>query len=416
MNTIRKKLRRKLFGLLKMSVPFRTKYRPVGYYEPDEAAKKFEKQGSFYTCIYANYETKLAVPRSLFQKVAPYTIYDPFKLTDTESILSHSTNYEVLRIPNGRLYTNNVDCIAVITSDNKLVARLSYQYKVDAKVDTVNNKIFRQKYFIKPQFIKGTVFSLLCGYGPTNNIGHWFFDSIPRIHLLKESGLFNEVDYFVVPAYLYDYQIDSLKLLGISAEKIIAGKEDLHLIAKNLIASSHPRGERSFILPKWISEFLRTEYLKHVTTDSLSPKRVYISRKDSRLRRVTNEGELEVVLKKHGFQTIVNSKLSLLEKIRLFANAEVVVSTSGAGLAGLFFCQNGSSLIELFPEGFVHTHYYNIAIQNGMRYFSLICTNDNPSKNMKQGQLEDLYVDLSEIEKLLLQVEDDKHAVNVLEK
>jgi capsular polysaccharide biosynthesis protein len=131
---------------------------------------------------------------------------------------------------------------------------------------------------------------------------------------------------------------------------------------------------------------------------------------------VTNEGELEVVLKKHGFQTIVNSKLSLLEKIRLFANAEVVVSTSGAGLAGLFFCQNGSSLIELFPEGFLHTHYYNNAVQNGMRYFSLICTNDNPSKNMKQGQLEDLYVDLSEIEKLLLQVEDNKQPVEVLEK
>lgn len=407
-STFRQKVKRKLFGFIKRSVPFRTKFRPSGVYEPKEAANKFEVEGSFYKRIYSDHTTELVVSRIFFEKVAPYTIYDTYRFNGNDCILSHTTNYEIVRIPNGRLYTNNVDTIAAITSDNKLIARVSYQYKVDAKIDSINNKIFTQRYFIKPRYIAGTVFSMLSGNGPVNNIAHWFFDSIPRIHLLKESGLFNEVDYFVVPAYVYDYQKDSLDLLGITDDKVIAGKEDLHIIAKNLIMSSHPRGERSFLLPKWISEFLRKEYLKHTRVDPQMPKYIYISRKDSVLRRVTNEDALVDVLSKYGFQIILNSKLTLIDKIKLFRNAEVIVSASGAGLTSLFFCQSGSTAIELFPQGFVFTHYYNIAIHNGMKYFPLICKNNRPSQNMKDGQLEDLYVDLSEINRILVQIFPDK--------
>jgi hypothetical protein len=403
-STLKQKVQRKLFSLVKKAVPFRGNFRPSGISNPEEVGKKFEAQGGSYKCIYPNYRTDLVVARNMFEKLAPFTIYDSFKLNDTECTLSYSTNYEIVKIPGGRLYTNNIDCIAIITPDNKLVDRVSYQYKVDARVEASDNKIFKQRFFIRPQYVDGNVFSLLAGNGPTFNIGHWFFDAVPRIHLLKESGFFNEIDYFAVPAYVYDYQRDSLSLLGIPREKVIPGKEDLHLVAKNLFVSSHPRGNRSFLLPKWISEFLRKEYLNFAKVDPLSPKRIYISRKDSKLRRVINEEELEVLLSKHGFHTIINSKLSLVEKIKLFYNAEVIVSTSGAGLTGLFFCQTDCTVVELFPEGFVHTHYYNIAIQNSMRYFSLICKNENPAKNMVEGCLEDLFVDMGEMEKVLTKI------------
>lgn len=402
--TIKQLVRRKLYNFVKRNVPFRGNFRPQGFYEPEEAAKKFELQGSLYKCIYSNYQTDLVVAKDFFERLSPHAIYDSFTVGDTECILSHTANYEIIKIPNGRLYTNNLDCIAAITPDNKLVARVSYEYQMEAKVDAANNKIFKQRYFIKPQYINGTVFSLLAGNGPTFNIAHWLFDSIPRIHLLKESGLFDKVDYFVVPAYRYDFQKDSLTLLGIPENKIISGKDDLHLIAKNLIISSHPRGERSYLMPKWITEFLRNEYLKYITVDLQSPKHIYISRKDSKLRKVINEDQLEIILARYGFQTIVNSKLSLLEKVKLFHNADVIISASGAGLTSVLFSKEGSTLVELFSEGYVDTAYYDVAIQNGMKYFPLICKNKNPSKNAEQGQLEDLFVNISEIENILAKV------------
>lgn len=340
----------------------------------------------------------------MFEKVAPFTIYDPYVEAEDKVIFNCVTDYEILTIPNGRLYTNNIDHIAIITADNRLVERVSWQYKVDARTTGRDNRIFSQKFFIKPQYIDGTVFSMLAGYGPTTNIAHWFFDSIPRIHLLKQSGLFDSIDYFLVPAFRLDYHRDSLVQLGVDPAKIIAGKEDTHIIARNLVVSSHPRGERSFLLPRWLSEFLRTSFPVEVGNDDRYPKRIYVSRKDSSLRKVSNEDALEQAIAPYGFQTVLLSKYSLMEKIKLFGNADVIISSTGAGLTCLFFCKKDSTVIELFPPGFVNTHYFNIAYHQGMNHFPVICKSKKLSRNAEEGQLEDLYVDVEELTNLVKQI------------
>ena len=400
--TTKQKIKRKLFNIVKSNVPYRYNLKPKAIISPDKVAEKYKDNGAEYKLVLENHLTELPIDKGFFSKVASYTIYDEYEDTSPNEINIHyKTNYEVVKIPGGRIYSNNIDYISAMTSNNELVDRVSYQFNRDKRTTSEDNKILHQRYFTKPEYIDGTVFSMLAGYGATNNIAHWFFDSIPRIHLLKKSGLFDEIDYFLVPAFDIDYQKDSLNLLGIPDEKIIAGKEDTHIIAKNLVISSHPRGDRSFLLPLWISEFLRTSYLSDSVKDSSSPKRIFVSRKDSKLRQMINEDELVKILEKYGFETVLLSKYPLLEKIKLFHNAETIISSSGAGLTSLFFCKKNSNVVEIFPEGFVFTHYYNIAYHAGMNYYPMICKSDNPAQDMVAGQLEDIKVDLDEMQSIL---------------
>lgn len=400
------KIKRRLFEGLKTTVPYRTKYRPNGIYEgPAEAAASLSAAGAYYHDVYSDYTTELPVPKSLFDRISPYTLYDEYTPMSNDMVsIRYTSDYGVLSIPNGRIYSNNKDNISVVTPDNKLVARVSYQYHEKRITRFEENRLLSQKYFIKPTYIDGTVFSMLAGFGATHNIGHWFFDAIPRLHLLKKSGLFDQVDYFLVPAYKYDYHIDSLKALGIGPERIIEGKQDTHLIAKNLIVSHHPRGDRSYLLPKWITEFLRESYLNLDTGNKAYPKYVYVSRKDSKLRRVVNEDQVMNLLSGYGFESVVMSDYRFAEKVKLFHGADFIICSNGAGLTSLFFGKPGAKVIEIFSQGFVHTHYYNIAYHAGMEHYSLVCKSDNPATDMKAGQLEDLRVNLDELDALIKQI------------
>ena len=52
--------------------------------------------------------------------------------------------------------------------------------------------------------------------------------------------------------------------------------------------------------------------------------------------------------------------LSLVEQIRLFAEADVIVAPHGASLANLPFCSPGSTLLELFPSQSMVADYWKM--------------------------------------------------------
>ncbi|CAA2145383.1 glycosyltransferase family 61 protein [Methylobacterium bullatum] len=83
--------------------------------------------------------------------------------------------------------------------------------------------------------------------------------------------------------------------------------------------------------------------------NSESPRRFYISRRDSTRRSMTNEADFERALSERGITPIVLSELGLLEKINLFRNAELVIGAHGAGLSHLIFAKPGMRVIEIMP-------------------------------------------------------------------
>lgn len=401
MKDIFSKVRRKSLSFLRKFIYHNYKLKPNKAYQ---LSKSYfvdnHNQDAQYSELFPDYTTNLPVPEGLLKAIPPYCRYDKL-LVENSCILTVTTSYIIVALPNGRLYSNNIDMVAVITQDNALLGDVSLQYLPNRIARPEENNIFRQAYFTSPRKYKGTVFNMLAGGGPIINYGHWLIDVLPRIYLLKKSGWFDKVDWFVVPNYKYDFQKDSLKLLGIDQNKIIQGSDQLHITADVLIASTAPRGERSYLMPAWVVDFHRESFLNNQLISNKYPPLVYISRRDGTSRKVLNEQKLIDLLEHYGFKVYELSKLSFVEKISLFSYAKVILSVVGAGLSNVVYCQKGTKVIEIFPEVLVDTFNYNLAKLVEADYSYLICKSEIQAKKLTTANNADFTVDLDQLKKML---------------
>ncbi len=401
LNILLFKIIKRLRKVTQKVLPIRTYLRPTGVLLllPLNAISESEKSEVSTHIIYPKYVTTLDISEELYRACSEYWKPERSVITD----------YVVAEIPNGRLHTDNESSIAIITKDNKVVDNVSLSLR-DGKVTPQEyNSIFKQRMFSEPVYFKGTVFTMLSGGAGINNIGHWFLDVLPRLHLLQKSGLYDEVDWFLVPSMRYSYQTETLEILGIPRDKIITGEEYPHIKADRLIASTAPRGNHSLV-PKWLIDYTRNAFLPVAANDQQQVEEavdpyLFISRRDSSIRNILNEGELQQVLGQYGFNTILSSKLSISDKIKLFSKAKIVLSPTGAGLISMLFCQPGTKLVEIFNEGFVIEPFFDIATKLNLDYEYIICkAQGKKATNAKQGQLDHLVVETDKVEQLLEQM------------
>lgn len=76
---------------------------------------------------------------------------------------------------------------------------------------------------------------------------------------------------------------------------------------------------------------------------------LYISRRDSRMRTMANEAELERRLIELGFSVVTMSGRPLVEQISIVRAARIVVAPHGAGLSLLLFARPGTRVFEIIP-------------------------------------------------------------------
>ncbi|HEY4651309.1 MAG TPA: glycosyltransferase family 61 protein [Pontibacter sp.] len=400
-NIILKKAAKRFKKIAKHIVPHHMHLRPNGVYTipPLIADSQPFYEGITIHSIYPNHVTTLDISEDLYQACSEY--WKPQR--------SVITDYVVVEIPEGRLHTDNESSIAVLSRDNKLIDNVSLSLLNGKVTGPEQNNIFRQRLFTEPVKVQGTVFTMLSGGAGINNIGHWFLDVLPRLHLLQKSNLFDQVDWFLVPSTRYSYQTETLELLGIPKEKIISGEEYTHLVADRLIASTAPRGNHTLV-PQWLLTYVREAFVSVVASPEPEPVQaegplLFISRKDSSVRNVLNEDELQQVLKQYGFNTILSSKLSITDKINLFSKARFVLSPTGAGLISMLFCQPGTKLVEIFNEGFVIEPFYDIATKLDLDYKYIICKSQGKrARNATQGQHDHLVVETDKVEAILEQM------------
>ncbi|MBC5773091.1 glycosyltransferase family 61 protein [Pontibacter sp. KCTC 32443] len=387
--------------IAKRVIPKNKRYRPVSVQtiELSELSTPISYNNIVVHSIYPQHLTTLDITEDLYQACSEY--WKPQR--------SVITDYVVVEVLNGRLHTDNESSIAIITKDNKLVDNVSLSLKDGKVTKPENNNIFSQQMFSEPVRLQGNVFTMLSGGAGINNIGHWFLDVLPRLHLLQQSGLFDQIDWFLVPSTRYSYQTETLELLGISKEKIISGETHTHIVADKIIASTAPRGNHTLV-PKWLITYMREAFLPAVPTEEQQPVQsegpfLFISRRDSSVRNILNEDELQQVLGHYGFNTILSSKLSITDKIKLFSKAKVILSPTGAGLISMLFCQPGTKLVEIFNEGFVIEPFFDIATKLELDYKYIICKSQGrKATNAKQGQHDHLVVETEKVEQLLEQI------------
>jgi Glycosyltransferase 61 len=390
MSRLLSKVKRKLGAILSKIIPYNQSLRPVGAYSSSKEYLDALGLADNDVKIYDGYTFHLKLPGDLRESA------ELFEKLDSEVNLPAVI---VVNIPQGRLYTDAYNTVAVITPDNMLLHDVSLELRSKQEINPFVNHIFKLKYFKKPQKFSGGVFTLLTGGGGLDNYFHWLFDVLPRFFLLKASGLHDQVRWYLVPAYHFPYQIDTLTQLGILKEQIIDGSKMMHLQADNLIASSPHRNAGQ--MEKWVCDFLRASFITERDKESNSPAFIYISRNDSRSRNVINEAELITLLENYGFKTVSLTGLSFTDQVRLFNRAKVIVSPHGAGLANLVFCEPGTKILEIFSEGWIGTMYCDLAGKLGLEYYYHVAKVSSPPQTPGEAKHKHFQVDIREIDNIV---------------
>ncbi len=389
------RIKRRAGRLLRELVPHNLRYRPTGVHPHSQALAALPGSGATYQEVVPAHTSYLDVPPDFYHLCVAYDKPQP-----AEQVVPAF----VLTLAGGRLYADNFDSVAVLAADGRLVGDASFQFakKEWSLIQPEDNNIFRQRYFVPPVPVAGTVCSLLSGGGAgTGNYSHWLLDSLPRLHLVREAGLWESIDYFLVYDRHNGFVRETLALLGVGPERLLDVHTHRHLRAERLVVPSAVRG-RGRHFPGWAFEFMRTAYgpARQAVARPFSPL-VYINRRDAAVRRVTNEAAVQALLQPYGFETYQLSALSFAEKAALFAQARVIVSPVGAGLANIGFCTPGAALIELLPHHFVVPDFMEIAARVGVRHYPLVSAPAAAGANAYADRLEDLTVEVPALRQLL---------------
>jgi hypothetical protein len=203
------------------------------------------------------------------------------------------------------------------------------------------------------------------------NYGHFLVDAAALLALLREHriGGFQQVAIGAFPEP--------------GLREIV--REALSIIAPGLPVVEHPDDEiwqfselrytqpvqipALFKLPDALAALRRA--LVDTAPQARGYRRLFVSRRNYRSRRLENEAAVVEVCARHGFETICPETLSLREQARLFATASHVVGVKGAALTNLLFCPPGAAVVLLSPADWVDLFFWDLAGQRGFAYYEL---------------------------------------------
>jgi capsular polysaccharide biosynthesis protein len=248
----------------------------------------------------------------------------------------------ILTIPDGK-----VQSYGMVTVDNKYIQEMIWK--------NFEHNLWALKEFNDDQTIRIAGRVAVIGQAAHQNYFHWITEILCRLALLELAEI--EYDYLYVPQDSH-FMIETLQLWGIDPEKIITPQEGYCIQAQTIILPSmvsntdQARGPlfSCYVQPhliKYVKDKLLTAAQNtNIDTRHLS-KRIFVSRKDAPQRQILNEDEVFALFEPLGFVRYQLSKLSVVEQILLFANAEIIVSPQGTGLANTIFCTKKVKIIEL---------------------------------------------------------------------
>ncbi|MFQ3585412.1 MAG: glycosyltransferase 61 family protein [Cyanobacteriota bacterium] len=213
------------------------------------------------------------------------------------------------------------------------------------------------------------------------NYFHWMVDILPALDILRRAGILSSPLPILIHGYQgKPFQQQTLATLGIPSERILSFEPlgGSHVQAQTLIVPS-TAGPVGCLTPQSLQVLQRLAQLVQPSLSHSYPRRIYISRRSARWRRVINEAEVLAALQPWGFVSVQLETLSLPEQIALMQGAEVVIGIHGAGLTNLAFCRPQTLVMEILPSNALLPYFWTIAQVAALRYFPLVAPVCDPA-------------------------------------
>ena len=269
---------------------------------------------------------------------------------------------------------------AVIDSNRQLRTDLSTgNCRFEAAIPIDENEIFKAA---------GRFIIIPCCY--PNNYFHWLTEIVPLIIWIKTQSISKMVDGIILNHSDTSFQSATLAELSQDGPPFInANYFDTLAIEQAVIlhpvnhyqGQCRPTADPLLYTPsvkRWACQLLKDYF---ATDDTERGLRFYISREFALGRKVTNEVELIAVLNDLQIKSLHLEQLTLLDQIKLFQSADLIVGGHGAGLANLVFCKPGTRVIELFAKNDSNCLYEEMAKNLQLDY----CRIRSDGENLPDG-------------------------------
>ena len=205
-----------------------------------------------------------------------------------------------------------------------------------------------------------------------HNFYHWMIEILPRLISYDRCPALQK-EPLIIPKSSPRFVAESLNLACYESRMILMADgtykfKKLHMLSR--LAST------SEVAPDAV-DWLNRKFPNGLST-LCTPRRIYVSRRDAKIRFVSNELQLADVLAEFGFETIIMSKLPLADQISAFRAADYVIGPHGAAFANLAFSKPGSTFIEFFSQGHSNVCFNRISRIRSLKYGFLV---GEPTKN-----------------------------------
>lgn len=329
-------------------------------------------------------ETYTLVPGTVVDTPAPYTL----PIREQRYLVAPHTEYSFPEITVARLSHAIIQGgTNLVFVDNQIVVHDLYDLLRDdmpeelhgkALLDLHGRRVKMRLNNIAPQSVPvAAVFTDACA----PNYAHWMTEVLSRVAVFCADERFRGVP-LVVDEGLHDNILESLfRVAGTDRDVITLASgctlqvECLYLTSpagyvpfgrRQGVAHGHSHGTFS---PQAFSA-IRRKILRQTPMEGAEiPSRKIYLRRNSGVRLVKNADEIEQLLKQRGFSVVEPEKLTFAQQAEMFAEASIIVGSSGAALANLVFAHPSTRIIIMIGKQPDTSYWYwqNMACALGNR-------------------------------------------------
>jgi len=189
---------------------------------------------------------------------------------------------------------------------------------------------------------------------------HWIFENLPQVKMYYETIKENQNTKILVGPKLKEWQILSLKLLGIETNQIVDDVNKYCIKVNNFYFSRLPYIHTNVVQfdpegRRWVREMLRKNLIEELSIEKSEvslpcDQKIAISRFYCHRRKLINEKIYWKKLQSLGFEIIFPEKLSELDKITISYKSKVLLAfPSGSAIANMIYSKD-AHLVEILPD------------------------------------------------------------------
>jgi capsular polysaccharide biosynthesis protein len=237
-----------------------------------------------------------------------------------------------------------------------------------------------------------------------NNHAHWILDWLPRFKVFETSEQDIRKINLINPLPLNKTQLFCLHRLGIESSQVVRMRRPsvdspINFRASAVLGCStsgpdlrHPLQHGS----PWAVNFVRS--LFKTVKGNLIEKKFVLNRRNTRRLHFSESANKR--LRKNGYKEIYAEDIGFEDQISLFRNADCIISSHGAGLANLIFCEPGKRVLEIFPENYGTSAFFVTSLAIGLDYSCAVGISIN-AEQVSHPRDADIMVNDSVLDKFL---------------